>query len=180
MYGRIENIDKIPANQRDELRRLVEDMDYILIKGGVGRGMIHSFFYDCVNGQIVRSLMPRKSKERYHNKINDFYIDARVGFRGIREMYAKLGELEDYFRGITKYRPRRFNIGDTVRINKTNLSNAVLESHPEWWGKTAKVKKLTERSLSNLDYEGLYIQVGGKGGWIYVGSDNVTKVNRRK
>lgn len=179
MYEKLENIDKIPTNQRNELRNLVEDMDDILTRGGIGKGMIHDFFYDCVNGQIVCSLMPRKSKEKYHNKLSDFYIDSRVGFRGIRDVVKKLRELKDYFRRITKYRPRRFAVGDTVRIKKHPQGNAVLRSNPQFWGKTAKVKKLTERSLSDLDYEGLYIQIGGKGNWIYVGSQEVTKVIRR-
>ncbi len=179
MYGQLKNMDKIPTDKRDELRRLVKDMDYILIQGGVGRGMIHDFFYTCVNGQIVRSLMPRKSKERYYNNIDDFYIDSRVGFRGIKELYVKKDEIADYFRRIAKYRPRRFIMGDMVRIKKPPISNAILRNNPQAWGKTAKVMKLTDRSLSDLDYEGVYIQIGGKGGWLYVGSDDIAKVNRR-
>jgi hypothetical protein len=124
--------------------------------------------------------MPRKSKERYHNKLSDFYIDSRVGFRGRREMQAKMLELNEYFRSVTKYRPRRFNVGDVVRVKNPPWNNAWLKSNPQLWGKTAKVKKTTDRSLSDLDYEGVYIQFGGKGSWVYTGSDDVTKVNRRK
>lgn len=179
MYGELNNLDKVPTDRRNELKRIVENMDELLIRGGAG-SMIRSFFMDCVNGQIIVSLMPKKSKERYYNKITDFYIDSRAGFRGIREMYSQREQLEDFFRQITKYRPRRFGVGDMVRIKKPPTNNAWLRSHPETWGKTAKVKKTTERSLTNLDYEGLYIQFGGKGGWVYVGSGDVTKVQRRK
>ncbi len=179
MYGELNNLDKVPVDKRNELRHLVEDMDEILIRGGAG-SMLRGFFMDCVNGQIIRSLMPRKSKERYYNKISDFYIDSRVGFHGIRDMYEQKGDIETYFRGITKYRPRRFNVGDMVRVKNPPPHNAWLISNPATWGKTAKVKKTTERSLSDLDYEGMEIQFGGKGGWIYVGSNDVTKVQRRK
>lgn len=92
MYGELNNLDKIPADRRNELRRLVEGMDELLIRGGA-ESMIRSFFMDCVNGQIIVSLMPKKSKERYYNKITDFYIDSRVGFRGIREMYSQREQL---------------------------------------------------------------------------------------
>ncbi|MDD5453946.1 MAG: hypothetical protein PHW62_00400 [Candidatus Ratteibacteria bacterium] len=179
MYREIQNIDKIPVNRRGELKSLVEGMDEILIRGGAG-SMSRGFFMDCVNGQIIISLMPRKSKERYYNKISDFYIDSRVGFSGIRAMEIKKGDLETYFRSITKYRPRRFNIGDMVRIKNPPSHNAWLRDNPATWGKTAKVKKIMERSLSDLDYEGLEIQFGGKGSWVYVGSSDVTKVQRRK
>lgn len=178
MIKPLETPNSLPADKRAELWRLAESVDYILIQGGAG-GMIREFFADCVNGQVVRSLMPRKSKEKYYNKIDDFYIDSRVGFRGIREMELRLARLKSYFMGITKFRPRKFNLGDTIRIRKPATNNAWLRSNPQLWGKTAKVKKIAERSLSDPDYEGMYIQVGGKGNWIYVGSGDITKVVHR-
>lgn len=181
MYEKIYNLDKIPADRRGELKSLVTQMDETLIRGGVG-SMIRGFFMDCVNGQIIVSMMPRKSKKQYHNKITDFYIDSRVGFRGLNEVKKLLGMLESFFRSITKFRPRRFNVGDTVRIKDPPSHNAWLRSNPQLWGKTAKIKKVREREISHPDYEGMEIQFGGKGGWGYVGSDDITKVNgnRRK
>lgn len=84
-YRDISNINKVPQPQRDTIKRLVEQADYTFGSSGVG-SMIHSFFYDCVSGQIVRSIMPREAKKRYHNKLSDFYIDSRVSFRGRREI----------------------------------------------------------------------------------------------
>ena len=71
MYRELRNIGTVPTKERAELRGLVEGMDHILAQGGLHGGLSHGFFYDCIDGQIVRSLMPRKSKERYHNKLSD-------------------------------------------------------------------------------------------------------------
>jgi len=121
--------------------------------------------------------MPRKSKGRYYNKLSDFYIDSRVGFRGRKDVDDVMNSLNMFFLKISKFRPRRFNIGDVVRVKKSP-DHGWLRDKPELWGKPATIKKLHARSLGDMDYEGFEIQIGGKGNWIYVGSDNVTKANR--
>lgn len=176
-YRKIDKIEKVPEPYRTNIRYLISQADDLFTRNEIKGGMIHGFLYDCVEGQIVISTMPIKRKEKYYNKIDDFYIDDRVGFSGMSELHGIMKDLKDQFMQFTKFKTRKHNIGDWVKIRKdTNNKGLISDFDLNHGGKKAKVVKLAERYLSDPEYEGFYIRIDGKGPHIYAGNNDVNKM----
>ena len=181
-YRKIENIDKVPEPHRENIRYLIVCADDLFARNGMKGNMIHGFLYDCVEGQIIISTMPRKRKEQFYNYIGHFYIDDRVGFTGIREMREIISNLENEFMQFTKFKKQKCNIGDWVVIRKDTSNKCLISdlNNFDLSGKKAKVVKFGGRDLSNPEYEAFYIRIEGKGPYIYASADdvNLSRMNK--
>jgi len=59
--------------------------------------LIHSFLDDCIEGEVERAFgMPSYEGGAYHNKISEFYVDARVRFIGRRKLEQFLIDIKSY------------------------------------------------------------------------------------
>lgn len=170
-YRKIQKIEKVPEPYRTNIRYLISQADDLFTRNEMKGGMIQGFLYDCVEGQIIISTMPIKRKEQFYNYIGHFYIDDRVGFSGMREMREIMKELGDQFMQFTKFKTRRHNISDWVKIRKDTNNKELISDV----GKKAKIVKLAKRDLSNPEYEAFFIRIDGKGPHIYTESNDVNK-----
>lgn len=74
-YKLKETLKLLKPKQRTEVKELCHHADMEFARVNLDGGMVHSFFYDCVDGGIKRLI----TKPKYYvNQFTDFYIDARV------------------------------------------------------------------------------------------------------
>lgn len=183
MTYKIENISKVPLSIRPHFNYQIERFNDLMISNGMKGSFVQSFFYDCINGQIIISTMPRKSKERYYNPLSDFYIDTRTGFRGRKELDNILDSLNEIFYGFTKFSKPKFSVGDWVIVKKDTNNKGLISdySNLNLGGKRAKIVKLSPRSISNPKYEGFYIRIDGRGNHIHASSYdvNISKIQKK-
>lgn len=171
-----ENIKMIENKKvRDDMVNTLMKLRRIFIKNDMDGGMIWGFLEDCVNGQILISL--DKKPDHYVNRLIDFYIDSRVGFRGVTDVRKSMNDLAEDMKPIVKYDKPRFVVGDIVRPNPEAGNVAVrnaLEKKPDVKFKIMEM----ERGL-DPHYIGYQIvdvdKKPFKKNWIYAGNNNLSQ-----
>ena len=169
-----DNIELIrDEDTRNNVIDILLDLQRKFVENRMDNGMIWGFLKDCVNGQILISL-GKNDKSHYTNKLNDFYIDDRVGFKGIRDVMRLRGELETELKKIVKYEKPKFVEGDIVKPDKLT-SNVALKDFGNM-DKTFKIVEMT-RGLdpSYVGYQIVDVTQPYKKNWIYAGSDDLIK-----
>ncbi|MCK4668204.1 hypothetical protein KAU33_15745 [Candidatus Dependentiae bacterium] len=119
--SKIENINVVPEPQRTNIRRLVSLADGIFERTGMVGSKEHELFYECVEDQIVQSLMPIKRKEKKYLSIYEYYIRDELRHSIDSELYDThdiILELYREFLPITKFKKSNYKIGDKVTIGK--------------------------------------------------------------
>lgn len=119
--SKIENISLVPEPQRSNIRNLVSLADEIFIKTKLAGSQLHELFYDCVEGQIILSLMPIKRKERKYLSIYDFHIGDDIRHKVDDEIYDVHDVILDLYREffpITKFKKSNYKVGDKVTVAK--------------------------------------------------------------
>jgi|APSaa5957512535_1039671.scaffolds.fasta_scaffold178591_2 hypothetical protein len=173
---RLENSKLIKDSQvKGNLNYLIQDMEDIFTENRMKHGLIFGFFKDCVNGQILVSL--NQKPDHYVNELSDFYIDDRVGFRGIKRVRAIIKTIESELMKIVKRQTPKIIIGDIVRplhdTRNVTLKER-LEKNPD-----LKLQIVSMEKGLNPNYI-KYRAVNSdekpfKKNWIYVGSNDVVK-----
>lgn len=116
-----------------------------------GKGMIYSFWLDCIEGEIERYLR-RKGLENgkgYSNTIHDFYIDTRCGRAPRKHLRSLQNELD---LAINDDRKACSICGTATSKTAEQQHKDTLVSNKEWNkrnGKTSPEWRLSEKKLSN-------------------------------
>lgn len=161
---------------RNNMISTLTDMRRIFVKNDMDGGMIWRFLEECVNGQILISL-GKNDKQHYTNKLHDFYIDDRVGFKGMRELYQLRDDLESELKQIVKYDKPKFVVGDIVKPDASTGNVALQDALKEKPDITFKIMEMT-RGLDPhyIGYEIVDVDKKPfKKNWIYAGSDNLVQ-----
>lgn len=119
--SKIENINVVPEPQRTNIRRFVSLADGIFERTGMTVSKEHELFYQCVEGQIVLSLMPTKRKKGEYLALSDYYVRDGLRHSVDNELYDThdiILDLYREFRPITKFKKCNYKIGDWVTIGK--------------------------------------------------------------
>lgn len=120
-HKRIDNIDAVPEPQRANIQYFISLADEIFKRTGMVDSKEQELLYDCVEGQIVLSLMPDKRKEGGYLSLSDYYIRDELRHTVDNEAYDThdiILDLYREFRPITKFKKCNYRIGDWVTIGK--------------------------------------------------------------
>ncbi len=162
---------------RNEINGLFSKMWRLFIRNNAEGGMIFNFFKYCVDGQILISLK-KDDKNVHSNTLHDFYIDDRVGFKGIKEVKEIIKDIETVLFQIVKRDKPSIVVDDIVRRQKYT-GNITLDKYDI--SKSFRVMKI----MYDLDphYFGYEIVDTDlkpfKKNWIYAGNDDLEKITRR-
>lgn len=119
--GKITDISVVPEPHRTNIRQLVSLADGIFERTGMVGSKEHELFYECVEDQIVQSLMPIKRKEKKYLSLSNYYIRDEFRHNVDPELYDThdiILELYREFLPITKFKKSKYKIGDKVTIGK--------------------------------------------------------------
>lgn len=144
----------LTKKEKAEIERLCHNADMEHARYNFDGGFIHSFFYDCVAGGIIRA---RSKPKDYVNSFYDYYIDRRCGKGG----YSTQREVHNILREIELIADKNKKRCDLCVDRNTELKareqikqvNAVRIKHYKDYGKEhgqeLKVAVLSEKKLSN-------------------------------
>ena len=133
---------------------LCHNADMEMARHNFDGGMIHSFFYDCVAGGIIRA---RSKPQDYVNTFYDFYIDMRCG-RGGSSTQDEVHKILRVIELLVDKKKHKCSLCDsnTEKTAEQQIEEVtdVRENHYKRWGKKQgedKPKKagLSERRLQN-------------------------------
>lgn len=119
--SKIENIGMVPEPQRTNIRSLVSFADGLFKRSGLTGSKVHDFFYECVEGQIIISLMPIKRKEGDYLSLSDFNIGDISRYDDYSEIYnihRVILDLHLEFTQITKFKKVNYKVKDKVAVVK--------------------------------------------------------------
>jgi len=116
---KIENISMVPEPQKSNIRNLVSLADGIFARTGLVGSQEQEMFYDCVEGQIVLSLMPLKRKERKYLSLSDYHIGTMHNADSeVYDTHDIILELYREFVPITKFKKSNYKVKDQVTVAK--------------------------------------------------------------
>ena len=111
----------VPEPQRTNIRYFVSLADGIFERTGMVGSKEHELFYECVEDQIVQSLMPIKRKECKYLSLFDYHIRDELRHSADTELYDTydiMSELYKEFLPITKFKKSNYRVNDWVTIGK--------------------------------------------------------------
>lgn len=147
-YKTDEAMTLLTRKERKEVEVLSHNADMEFARNDFDGGMIHSFFYDCVAGGILRA---RTKPKNYVNTFYDFYIDMRCGRgyystqKAIIEILRKIELIVDKTKKPCSLCEENTDKTTEQQIKKvTEMRN----NHYEKWGKERGEEKPKEAELS--------------------------------
>jgi len=161
---------------RDDINDKMRKLDTLFTQNKMRNGILWSFLKDSINGQIEISL-GENDKTHYTNRLSDFYIDDRVGFRNRKSVRELIDDIGHDLREIVKYDEANILIGDVVKPIRVTANVAlkdIMEKNPNVEFNVVKM----ERGL-DPSYIGYYIVESDKKPFqknlIYAGSNDIEK-----
>jgi len=147
----------------------------IFIRNGMNGGMIFDMLLHSVDGQILISL--NKKPDHYVNSLGDFYIDDRVGFRGVKEVMRIVNDIEFELMKIVKRDKIKIKVGDIVKRTKYTC-NISLDKYP-LNTKFQVMKMDLTLDPKYIDYEIVETTLKPfKKNWIYGGSNDLFRIKK--
>lgn len=179
------NIENLKLIKKREVKRnieyLLKDMYNQFAYNQMTGGMIINFFEDCLNGSILIALK-RNERGKFYNELNQFYIDDRVGFKGVKKVLEIREQISKELLKIVKYDKPLINVGDIVKPKKDTCNVALKEKLIIFPNIKFKVCKIIKGL--NPSYFGYYIVTDDlkpyKKNYIYAGSDDLILVKEVK
>lgn len=153
-YKLKETLKLLKPKQRKEIKELCYQADMEFARVSLDGGMVHSFFYDCIDGGIKRL---KTKPKRYVNKFNDFYIDSRV--RGCNAQ-GKINKIINEIVLIIDKTQHLCSVSGCDNLTENKAKEQIKEvtcvrlNHYRKWGKEQgeekpKEAELSERRLQN-------------------------------
>lgn len=160
--GRIANIGVVPEPHRTNIRQLVSLADGIFERTGMAGSKEHELFYECVEDQIVQSLMPIKRKEKKYLSLSNYYIRDELRHSVDPELYDThdiILELYREFLPITKFKKSNYRVNDWVTIGKIIGYKTIGYT---LFTKNVRVIEVGKMSISRPDDVSLVVVVPGE------------------
>lgn len=108
-HFKIENIGVVPEPQKSNIKYLVSLVDEIFERNGMMGSQEQESFYECVEGQIILSLMPIKRKKINYLSLSDIHINDIDINNIILNLYRE-------FVSITKFKKSNYKVRDKVTV----------------------------------------------------------------
>jgi len=122
----------------------------------------HELFYNCIEDQIVQSLMPIKRKEGKYLNLFDYYIRDELRYNVDNELYDTydlFSELHNEFATITKFKKSNYRVNEWVTIGKIIGYKTIGYTLVT---KNVRVIELGSKNISRPDEISLVVAVPGE------------------
>lgn len=155
---KIGNISEVPEPQRSNIRNLISLADDMFARNGLTGSHTHELLYNCVEGQIVLSLMPTKRKEGDYLSLSAFKIADNIDYDNeIYDIHNIILDLHLEFLKITKFKKMNHKVNDKVTVMKVIGSESM---GYKLITRDAKVIGIGNMNIARPDYAVLDVLIG--------------------